>query len=120
MIHLRAVQSHLRAVTDVASQREDQQAADLCSLMGYYLQLFGDYTEARRYYERAIAICQAVGAEDTPYIGAMYKFLGSLLDEQGQYDRALDFYQRALAIFELFRRAPTSPLINHLLSLSMR
>jgi len=60
-----AWQSHLRFVVDEARQREDERAALLCNELGYHLRMIGDYSGARPYYERALAIHEKVLAPST-------------------------------------------------------
>jgi hypothetical protein len=61
---LLAWQPHLRAITEIARRRETTNAAGLCNTLGYHLKLIGDYSGARPYYERALAIREKVlGAE---------------------------------------------------------
>ncbi len=97
---LLALQPHLRAVTEEAQQRVDEQAAKLCSTMGYHLNMLGDYAGARPYYERALAIREKVLGEDHPDTARSLNNLGSLLRAQGDYAEARPYYERALAVRE--------------------
>jgi tetratricopeptide (TPR) repeat protein len=93
---------HLRAVTDAAQTREDEQAATLCSRLGYYLREVGDYAGARPYYERALAIREKVLGPDHPDTAHSLCILGLLLQDQGDYQTqtARPYFERALRIQE--------------------
>jgi tetratricopeptide (TPR) repeat protein len=97
---LLAWQPHLRAITERACSREDEIASGLCSVLGYHLQMIGDYPGARPYLERALAINEKVlGAEHTA-IARSLNNLGGLLDNQGDLAGARAYCERALVIRE--------------------
>jgi len=56
---LRPIQVHLRWVTDLAMQREDTRAAELCYEFSHHLSMLGNHLEAQPYAERALAIREA-------------------------------------------------------------
>ncbi|HEX7182951.1 MAG TPA: tetratricopeptide repeat protein [Thermoanaerobaculia bacterium] len=91
-------QPHLRAVTDAASSREDRSAANLCNELGYHLQMIGDLTGARPYWERALAIRERVLGTEHPGTAVSLNNLGGLFQNQG--DLARPYYERALTILE--------------------
>jgi tetratricopeptide (TPR) repeat protein len=93
-------QPHLRAVTDMAREREDQQAAHLCDVLGYHLREIGDYHSARAYSERALAICEKQFGPEHVHTAANLNNLALLLHVQGEHDEARALYERALAIRE--------------------
>jgi tetratricopeptide (TPR) repeat protein len=97
---LLVLQPHLRAVTDTAQEREDEQAALLCNQLGYYLRMIGEYTETRPLYERALAIREKVLGPEHPNTARSLNNLALLLDNQGNYEEARPLYERALAIRE--------------------
>ncbi len=97
---LLAWQLHLRQITDAAKQREDEIGANLCTEMGYHLQMIGDYAGALPYYERALAISEQVLGPDHPDTARSLNNLGGLLQAQGDYAGARPYYERALAIRE--------------------
>ncbi len=97
---LLAWQSHLRAVTNAAFDREDEQAAGLCNSLGYHLSMIGDYAGARPYLERALAIRQKVlGAEHSATAFSLNN-LGSLLQEMGDLAGARPYLERAFRIID--------------------
>jgi tetratricopeptide (TPR) repeat protein len=97
---LLVLQPHLWAVTDAAQEREDEQAAFLCNQLGRYLQMIGEYAEARPYLERALAIREKVLGPEHPYTASSLNNLAVLLDDQGEYEQARPLYERALEIRE--------------------
>jgi tetratricopeptide (TPR) repeat protein len=93
-------QAHLRSVTEGAWHREDRTAADIANELGYHLWRIGDYSGARPYYERALAIDEKVlGAEHRDTAQSLNN-LGVLLYSQGDLAGARPYYERALAIRE--------------------
>ncbi len=97
---LREVEIHLRHVVDGAFDREDNQAANLCNEMGYYLDMSGDLPAARPYYERALAIRERVLGPEHPDTARSLNNLGYLLQAMGDLAAARPYYERALAIRE--------------------
>jgi len=97
---LLAWQPHLRAVTDAAYDREDERAAGLCNTLGYHLKMISDYTEARPYYERALAIRETILGPNHPDTARSLNNLGLLLKTMDDYDGARRCYEEALAIRE--------------------
>jgi tetratricopeptide (TPR) repeat protein len=99
-VPLLAWQPHLRAVTDAAYDREDERAAGLCNTLGYHLKMISDYTEARPYYERALAIRETILGPNHPDTARSLNNLGLLLKTMDDYDGARRCYEEALAIRE--------------------
>ncbi len=97
---LLAWQSHLRAVTDAARARQDERGAGLCNQLGYHLRMIGDYTGARPYYERALAIREKVLGPDHPATAGSLNNLGMLHQAIGDLAGARLYLERALAIWE--------------------
>ncbi|HEX3527640.1 MAG TPA: tetratricopeptide repeat-containing protein [Thermoanaerobaculia bacterium] len=95
-----AWQAHLRAVVEGAREREDEQAALLCSAFDYHLQAIGDLQGARPYSERALAIQESVLGGEHPDTSRSLNNLGFLLWSQGDFAGARSYYERALAIRE--------------------
>jgi tetratricopeptide (TPR) repeat protein len=93
-------QPHLRVVTDAARSREDEQAARLCTALGYHFHEIGDYHAARPYCERALAIRERQLGPEHPHTAASLNNLASLLQNQGALAEARPLYERALAIRE--------------------
>ncbi|MCI0575836.1 MAG: tetratricopeptide repeat protein [Chloroflexi bacterium] len=94
------LEPHLRAATEAAGGREDEQAAYLCAWLGYYLRGIGLYPAARPYLERALAIREKALGPEHPRTATTLNNLGSLLREQGKYAEARPYLERALAIRE--------------------
>ena len=66
--------------------------------LGLLTQRQGDYEEARRQYQRSLAIREALG--DQAGMASSYHQLGMLAQHQGDDQEARRQYQRALEIFE--------------------
>ena len=79
---------------------ETQRLADLCNWTGYYLKFRGEYTAARPYYERALAINEKSLGPDHPDTATSLNNLGGLLRAMGDLAAARPYYERALAIRE--------------------
>jgi tetratricopeptide (TPR) repeat protein len=94
------LQNHLRHVTDQAKQRSDEKAAQLCSTTDYHLGMIGNYSEARIYSERALAIREQVLGPEHPDTALSLNNLAGLLRAQGDYAAARPLSERALAIWE--------------------
>jgi tetratricopeptide (TPR) repeat protein len=93
-------QVHLRSVTEGAWHREDATAAGLANTLGFHLWRNGDYSGARPYLERALAIHEKVLGAEHPHTATSLNNLGALLDSQGDLAGARLNYERALAIWE--------------------
>jgi tetratricopeptide (TPR) repeat protein len=93
-------QPHLRAITEIARRRETTIAARLCNTLGQHLWMIGDYSAARPYYERALAIWEKVLGAEHPYTATSLNNLGLLLEGQGDLVAARPYLERALAIWE--------------------
>jgi tetratricopeptide (TPR) repeat protein len=98
--HLLPWQPHLRAVTDIARAREDEQAADLCNQFGGHLHDIGNYHEARIYYERGLAICEKLFGPEHLDTARHLNSLGLLLWDQDAPHEARSLFERILAIHE--------------------
>lgn len=94
------LQAQLRAVTDAAYRRQDERAAGLCNTLGYHLKMIGDYRGPQRYFERALAINEAMLGTEHPDTATSLNNLGNLLQTQDDYARARLYLERALAIRE--------------------
>ena len=103
-----AIAGHLRAVTDTAQCREDVLAAGLCNEVGYYLHAIAQYAAARPYYERALAIYEAVLGPQHPATASSLNNLGFVLQAQGELAAARPYYERALHILTT-RLTPQHP-----------
>lgn len=95
---MRPIIVHLRYATDKAFVRDDEQASDLCSVLSKHLQLIADYTGARPYCERALAIREQVLGANHLLTAISLNDLAELYREQGAYTDALPLLQCALAI----------------------
>jgi tetratricopeptide (TPR) repeat protein len=101
-------QPHLRAVTDAAYAREDEQAARLCAALDYHFHAIGDYRSARPFCERALAIREKQFGLEHPGTATSLNNLAALLKDQGAFAEARPLYERALAIWEK-RLGPEHP-----------
>lgn len=97
---LLALATHLRHITEIALQRGDEQAATLASNLGFYLKMIGDYSGAKPYYQRALAIREQVLGPYHPDTAQSLNNLAALLKAQGDYAAAHPLYARTLAIRE--------------------
>jgi tetratricopeptide (TPR) repeat protein len=73
--------------------------------LGTLLQAQGAYGDAREYYQRALAMNEALYPQARypqghPQLATSLDNLGGLLQAQGDYGRSRDYYQRALAMRE--------------------
>lgn len=93
-------QPHLREVTDTAREREDEQAADLCTALAYHLGEIGAPRPARPYSERALVIREKLLGPEHPDTAASLNNLAEVLQDQGALAEARPLYERALAICE--------------------
>jgi tetratricopeptide (TPR) repeat protein len=73
-------------------------AAVFTHALGILAQDQGDYQEAQRQYQRALAIKEALGNQAG--MASSYHQLGNLAQDQGDYQEARRQYQRALETFE--------------------
>ncbi|MCZ7669410.1 MAG: tetratricopeptide repeat protein [Chloroflexi bacterium] len=93
---------HLRITTELADEREihTNHAAFLNNEAGFYLNQNGQYTAARPFYERALAIREQALGPDHPDTAQSLNNLGALHSAMGNLSEARPFYERALAIRE--------------------
>lgn len=97
---LMAWQVHLRAVTDIALQRGDEQGAKLSNELGSHLQMIGHLEAARPYFERALDIREQVLGPEHPDTAQSLNNLALLLKDQGEYAAARPYLERARQICE--------------------
>jgi tetratricopeptide (TPR) repeat protein len=116
---LRALEAHLRYLTDRAYNRDDARAANLCTVMGRYLMLVGSYAAARPYVERALAFWEGQHDPDEREIATCLGDLARLLQNLGDYTAARPLFERALRIAEqsLGAEHPTTTRMNNLATL---
>jgi tetratricopeptide (TPR) repeat protein len=93
-------QPHMRAVTDAARAREDEQAARLCAALGDHLRAVGDYRAARPYFDHALDISEQQLGPEHPLTAQSLNNLAALLHAQGALAEARPLFERALAICE--------------------
>ena len=94
------VQVHLRHLVEPARERADGRAANICTAMGRYLQLIGDYAAALPYARRALAIREQTLGPNHSDTATGLNDLALLLYLQGDYAAARPLFERALAIRE--------------------
>lgn len=95
---LRAWQSHLRMVTDLVGDRTDATAARLYEELGVHLWRAGEYSGARPYLEKAVAIFEDVLGTEHASTARSLNNLARVLHSQGDYAKARATYERGLAI----------------------
>ena len=91
---------HLRTATDRALERQDRTAARLCDELGIHLWHAGDYSGARPYLERAVALHAEVSGPEHQDIAQSLNVLGVILSNINDFEGARPFLERALAIRE--------------------
>jgi tetratricopeptide (TPR) repeat protein len=93
---------HMVAASDLATVMtwESEPAAFLANWTGYYLHFLANYSQARPYFQRALAIREKALGPDHPDTATSLNNLGALLDSMGNLAEARPYYQRALAIRE--------------------
>lgn len=89
---------HLKFVTNMAKEREDERASKLCNAFAYYLMSFGDYAGAQSYLERALAICEETLGEKNQCMVISLNNMGYFLQETGNVAGARPYYERALSL----------------------
>ncbi|MGH6914103.1 MAG: protein kinase domain-containing protein, partial [Geminicoccales bacterium] len=72
---------------------QPQVQAQMLDVIGQVYRRLGDYDEAQRLLERAVATWRAVSGEKTPELAASLSHLGRVLDAQGEYAAALALYR---------------------------
>ena len=88
---------HLRQAAATA-ESDSELAATLYANIGYHLQMVADYTGARPYLERALAIREKVLGGEHPDTALSLNNLGALLQAMGDLAGARAHYERALQI----------------------
>jgi len=105
---MRVLEPHLRAITELAMKRKDEQAVHLCSVLGNRLREGANYSDARFYLEWALETKETLLGKDVPGTAISLNDLGLVLMRLGHYDAAKDYLERALRIFERQRDLPNS------------
>ena len=75
-------------------------ASRLLNQLGVYSQGRAELTQAKGYYERALAIAEKVYGPEHPEVAIRANNIGQILQDQGDLAEALKYTQRALAIDE--------------------
>ena len=105
---VRTIEPHLRAVTELAMQREGEQAVLLCNVLGNHLRNSANYLDARFYLERALAIDEALFGKDNPGTSLSLNDLGLVLSRIGHHEAAKTYLERALRLFEKKKDFPNA------------
>jgi tetratricopeptide (TPR) repeat protein len=93
--HASAALSHAETV-----QFASIETARLFNQVGLYLKTRAEYGQAKKMYERALAIGEATLSPDHPNVATWLNNLGNVLQDQGDLAGAKALYERALAIDE--------------------
>jgi hypothetical protein len=96
---LLTLQPHLRAVTDARQAKNDALSAALCNALGLHLRMVADYSCAKLYLERALAVRKKLRGRPLDRAQSLQN-LGDLLEAQGEYKKARPLLQ--------FLKKPTS------------
>jgi len=103
---------HLVAICD--AEVSDFEAGALCSLLltnaATYFHGRAAYSDARRLFERPLAICEKVFGPEHPITAKSLSNLATLLKDQGDFALARSLHERALAIREKVPGPPTIPI----------
>jgi tetratricopeptide (TPR) repeat protein len=93
---------HMMTATNMAVSQELETTgvANLCNWTGYYLQYVGNYTGARPFYERALAIHEKTLGPDHPDTATSLNNLAVLFAYQGDFEQAIPLMRRVLSISE--------------------
>jgi tetratricopeptide (TPR) repeat protein len=83
-----------------ATQFASNETARLFNQIGIYLKYRAEYAEAKRMYERALAIDEAALGPDHPQVATFANNLGEVLRAQGDLSGAKALFERAIAIDE--------------------
>ena len=93
--HASVALSHAEAI-----QFASNETARLLNQIGLYLKARAEYAQAKKMYERALAIGEAALGPDHPHVADSLNNLGNVLREQGDLAGAKALLERALAIDE--------------------
>jgi Flp pilus assembly protein TadD len=98
-------------------ERQDRTAARLCDELGIHLWQAGDYSGARLYLERAVALHAEVSGAEHQDTAQSLNILGVILSNFNDFEGARPFLERALAIREkvLGRGTRTPPKVSTIL-----
>ncbi len=95
--HASTVLSHAEAI-----QFASDETAQLLNQIGLYLYARADYAQAKKMYERALAIDEAALGSDHPNVAIRLNNLGLVLEAQGDLAGAKALFERALQILREF------------------
>ncbi len=87
---------HLQALARAAG--ESELAARLWNLLGLHAHHLGEYEEARRLYEQALAMARRVYGEEHPHVATSLNNLAEVLRTLGEYEEARRLHEQALTI----------------------
>jgi tetratricopeptide (TPR) repeat protein len=93
--HASAALTHAEAIQFVSNE-----TSRLLNQIGLYLEARAEYAQAKRMFERALAIDEATLGPSHPTVAILLGNLGEVLREQGDLAGAKAFSERALAIDE--------------------
>jgi tetratricopeptide (TPR) repeat protein len=79
-------------------ETEESAKAPIYHQLGWVKDEQGEYQEAIRFYEKALAIQQQSLPPNHPYLAASYNNIGAVHQNMGDYPKALSSYEKALAI----------------------
>ncbi|HEY1015655.1 MAG TPA: tetratricopeptide repeat protein, partial [Herpetosiphonaceae bacterium] len=86
---------HLRWAVRAIDERVDNAMATLATNLAYHLNGNGDYLEARRYYESALAIRETIFGPNHPDTAISLNNLAATIKSLGNYSVAQHYYERA-------------------------
>ncbi|WP_110513524.1 tetratricopeptide repeat protein [Herpetosiphon llansteffanensis] len=95
------LEPHLRHVTLRALERDTERTARLCNSLGYWEHMRGRYGEAELWYERGLAMMQAVLGPEHVNTTRMMNNLAGIRLEQMRYAEAQSLYEQVLAIWKV-------------------
>ncbi|MFC1733164.1 tetratricopeptide repeat protein, partial [candidate division KSB1 bacterium] len=70
--------------------------------LGRLYHFIGDYSEARKFYEQALVICDINGCGYIEIVGYLYNNLGIIYQDIGELNNAFEYYQKTLVFYNKF------------------
>lgn len=96
-VHLTLIRPHLGYLAAMVTQRNDAGAAQVFAEYGELLTTLGEYLEAARWYERALAVYAALGRQEHTETLRLQDRRALVLKENGEIDAARALVEQTLA-----------------------
>jgi tetratricopeptide (TPR) repeat protein len=102
-------------LADAAQERADEQAAQLCHELAYYLWMHGAYDQARLYCEQALAIRKNVLGSEHADTAKSLNNLALIYQDLGDDAKARDLFEYSLRIHRMVH-GPVHPEVESTMS----